>query len=112
MEGNLQKMHEIAMTSREKSYSPYSHFKVGACILGANGKYYSGCNVEKAVNSVCAEATAIVKMVEDGCHEIKEVYVVTELTGDEVTSPCGICRQFIKEFSKDDVILLIVRKKC
>ena len=68
MEGDRQKLREIAMLPER---SPYPYFKMGAWILGANGKYYSGCNVEKAVNSVCAEATAIVKMTEDGCHEIK-----------------------------------------
>ena len=42
-------------------------------------------------------------MVEDGCRELKEVYVVTELTGERIAAPCGICRQYIKEFSRDDV---------
>jgi cytidine deaminase len=89
-------MHQLAMTSRSKAYCPYSNFAVGACVLAANGKYYTGCNVEKAVNSLCAEGTAIVKMVEDGCRQIKEVYVVTELTGDLLAAPCGFCRQYIK----------------
>lgn len=60
-------MHQLAMESRAKAYCPYSKFAVGSCVLAANGKYYSGCNVEKSVNSFCAEGTAIVKMVEDGC---------------------------------------------
>lgn len=55
------------------------------------------------MGSVCAEQTAIVKMVEDGCRQIKEVYVVTELTEDMLAAPCGYCRQFIREFSHDDV---------
>ena len=81
IKGDLNKMHELASESRAKAYCPYSGFAVGCCLLAANGKYYTGCNVEKAVNSLCAEGTAIVKMVEDGCRELKEVYVVTELTG-------------------------------
>ena len=50
-------------------------------------------------------------MVENGCRELKEVYVVTELTGDMLAAPCGFCRQFIKEFSKNDVFLFLYRKK-
>ena len=93
----------MAMESRSKAYCPYSNFAVGTCIVGANGKFYTGCNVEKAVCSLCAEQTAIAKMVEDGCRQIKEVYVVTELTGEQLAAPCGYCRQYIKEFSHDDV---------
>ena len=63
-------MHKLAMQSRSRAYCPYSNFAVGSCVLGINGKYYTGCNVEKAVNSLCAEGTAIVKMVEDRCREI------------------------------------------
>ena len=54
--------------------------------------------MENVVNgqSLCAEGTAIVKMVESGCQIIREVYVVTKLTGNEVVGPCGLCRQHIK----------------
>lgn len=99
----LKEMHELAMQSRARAYCPYSKFAVGSVILGSNGKYYTGCNVEKAVCSLCAERTAIAKMVEDGCRQILEVYVVTELSGDQLAAPCGYCRQYIKEFSHDDV---------
>lgn len=92
----MKEMHEIAMSSRSRAYCPYSKFAVGVCVLAANGKYYGGCNVEKAVCSLCAEQTAIAKMVEDGCRQILEVYVVTELTGDKLAAPCGYCRQYIK----------------
>ena len=101
--GDIQEMHQLASKSRDKAYCPYSKFAVGCCLLAANGKYYTGCNVEKAVNSLCAQGTAIVKMVEDGCRELKEVYVGTSLTGDNLAAPCGICRQYIKQFSPDDV---------
>lgn len=47
-------------------------------------------------------------MVESGCRQIKEVYVITELTGELIAAPCGFCRQFIKEFSKNDVTLFII----
>ena len=107
----LQRMHQLSLMSRDKAYCPYSKFAVGSCILGADGQYYTGCNVERAVGSVCAEGTAIVKMVENGCRQLKEVYVVTELTGDVLAAPCGFCRQFIKEFSKNDVSFFIFRRK-
>lgn len=55
--------------------------------------------------------TAIVKMVQDGCRQIKEVYVVTNLTGEEVTAPCGFCRQFIRQFSHDDVCIFAKQNK-
>lgn len=89
-------MHQLAFEARDRAYCPYSKFAVGCCILGADGKYYTGCNVERAVGSVCAEGTSIVKMVESGCRELKEVYVVTELSGEMLAAPCGFCRQFIK----------------
>ncbi len=50
----LKEMHNLAHESRTRAYCPYSKFAVGACILGADGKYYTGCNVERAVGSVCA----------------------------------------------------------
>jgi cytidine deaminase len=92
----MQKLHQLALESRARAYCPYSNFAVGSCILGANGKFYTGCNIEKAVCSLCAEQTAIAKMVEDGCRQIKEVYVVTELSGEQLAAPCGYCRQYIK----------------
>jgi cytidine deaminase len=56
-------MNAIALASRENAYCPYSAFAVGSCVLGADGKFYSGCNVENAVDAVCAERTALLKMV-------------------------------------------------
>ena len=72
----MEKMHKLAMKAgsiyviaADQSYSPYSKFAVGSVIIGSNGKFYTGCNVENSVNgmSLCAEGTSIVKMVEDGC---------------------------------------------
>lgn len=94
--GDLKKMHDLARESQCKAYCPYSGFPVGSAILGGNGKYYTGCNVENAVGTFCAERTAIVKMVEDGCREILEVYVLTNLSGESLAAPCGFCRQYIK----------------
>ena len=77
----LKTMFEMAVNARKRAHCPYSGFAVGACLLAANGKFYTGCNVENCVNgmSLCAEGTAIVKMVEDGCKQISEIVVVTGL---------------------------------
>ena len=101
----LDNMYHLAVEARKRAHCPYSKFAVGACLLAANGKLYTGCNVENSVNgmSLCAEGTAIVKMVEDGCKEIKELFVVTGLENEAPGAPCGLCRQHIKEFSHDDV---------
>jgi cytidine deaminase len=98
-------MFKLSVEAWKRAYCPYSKFAVGCCLLAANGKLYTGCNVEKSVNgmSLCAEGTAIVKMVEDGCTEIKEIFVVTGLENQPPAAPCGLCRQHIKEFSHDDV---------
>lgn len=82
------------------SYSPFSKFKVAACIESTSGNHYYGCNVENSTigATICAERTAIVKMIsEEGPQaQIKKVYVLSET--DEPISPCGICRQNIYEF--------------
>lgn len=56
-------MNVIAVASRENAYCPYSNFSVGSCVLGADGKFYSGCNIENAIDTVCAERIALLKMV-------------------------------------------------
>jgi len=90
---------EQAAQAMNKAYAPYSHFSVGAVIYGANGKYYSGCNVENAAypEGTCAEAGAIAAMVLDGEHQIKDIYIMGE--GENLVTPCGGCRQKIREFS-------------
>jgi cytidine deaminase len=84
---------------REKAYAPYSHFHVGAAVLGANGKIYSGCNVENASFGLtcCAERNAIFAMVAAGETKIREILVIGE--SEEFLPPCGACRQVIAEFA-------------
>jgi cytidine deaminase len=85
------------------SYSPFSKFKVAACVQSASGAHYYGCNVENSTfgATICAERTAIVKMIsEEGpLAKITKVYVLTKT--DEPVTPCGICRQNIYEFLDD-----------
>jgi cytidine deaminase len=96
---------ELAKDAMSKAYVPYSKFHVGAAILTSNGKYYSGCNVENAAypEGTCAEAGAIASMVLNGDTDIKDIYVIGH--GDALVTPCGGCRQKIREFSSADTMI-------
>lgn len=85
------------------AYAPYSDFKVGAAIRTASGRIFTGCNVENASypEGTCAEAGAIAAMVASGESEIKEVAVVG--SGPHPVTPCGGCRQRLREFAGPDV---------
>ncbi|EOC99863.1 cytidine deaminase [Caldisalinibacter kiritimatiensis] len=94
-----------ALEAKEKAYTPYSGFKVGAALITKSGKIYTGCNIENAsyTPTICAERTAIAKAVSDGEREI----VAIAVTGDsEWTYPCGVCRQVIREFGKDAIVIV------
>jgi cytidine deaminase len=89
---------------REKAYTPYSNYKVGAALITASGKYYSGCNIENAAypDSICAERVAVFKAVSDGEHEFTAIAVVTRNGG----TPCGSCRQVLAEFGLDTLVII------
>src|SRR5262245_12067485 len=93
-----------AIQAREYSYSPYSHYKVGAALLTRSGKIYTGCNIENAgyTPSVCGERTAIFKAVSEGEKDFVALAVATSNGG----APCGVCRQVIREFSQDLQIII------
>lgn len=93
-----------AIEARKRAYTPYSHYKVGAALLGKSGKVYLGCNVENASygHTVCAERTAILKAVSEGEREFEAIAVVTRNGG----SPCGACRQVMVEFAPDLIIYI------
>ena len=84
---------------RERAYVPYSQFKVGAAFLTEDNSVVVGCNVENAAypQSQCAEATAIGNLVTQGFNTIIEIVVIG--SGDKLCSPCGGCRQRIREFA-------------
>jgi cytidine deaminase len=105
------KLIDKAIISMDKAYAPYSHFKVGAAVLTASGKIYTGSNIENSSYgaSVCAERVAIFKAVADGEMEIIEIAVATET--EEPSSPCGICRQVMAEFARNAKIYLVNRKR-
>ena len=87
----------------KNAYAPYSNFPVAAIIKGASGKIYSGVNVENAAypQGWCAEASAIAAMVSSGETEIFELAVMAK--SDEICTPCGGCRQKIREFASQDL---------
>ena len=100
---NFQKLFEEAKKVREKAHVPYSQFKVGAAFLTEANSIVVGCNVENAAypQSQCAEATAIGNLVSQGYLKIKEVVVIG--SGNLLCSPCGGCRQRLREFASLDV---------
>ena len=93
-----------ALKTAERAYAPYSDFAIGAAILTDHGKIFTGVNVENASYGagICAERTACVKAVSEGERDYKAIAVASP---QGKASPCGICRQFLYEFSPDmDVI--------
>jgi cytidine deaminase len=84
-----------------RAYAPYSGFRVGAVLRGMNGRLYAGCNVENAAYPLgtCAEVAAIAMMVADGERRIAEAVVMSE--GEILITPCGGCRQHLREFADD-----------
>ncbi len=94
-----------ALKAKEKAYTPYSGFNVGAALLTNTGKIYTGCNVEcvSYTPTICAERTAIVKAVSEG----ERSFIAIAITGDaDWTFPCGVCRQVIREFGKDIIVIV------
>lgn len=93
---------DAARKARRNAYVPYSKFKVGAAVLGIDGKIYTGCNIENASYglTMCAERTAIFNMVSQGCTKFTAIAVAA---GEKPTdsAPCGACRQVMCQFAAD-----------
>jgi cytidine deaminase len=98
-EPDLDALFAAAKAAQARAYAPYSRFKVGAAILAEDGRVYPGCNVENAAYPVgaCAEAGAISAMVAGGARAIRAILVLGD--GEELVTPCGACRQRIREFA-------------
>lgn len=92
---------EAAIAARSKAYAPYSNFSVGAAVRGASGAVYAGCNVENASypEGCCAETSALSAMVMAGETRVTEVAVAG--AGANLVTPCGGCRQRLREFAAD-----------
>ncbi|KAI0030627.1 cytidine deaminase [Vararia minispora EC-137] len=89
---------QAALSAKGRAYNPYSKFRVGAALLTPDGQIISGANVENASygGTICAERTALVKAVSEGTKTFVALAVTSDV--DSPISPCGICRQFIREF--------------
>lgn len=101
-----EKLIEAANEARERAFAPYSNFKVGAAVETKDGEVFIGCNIESASYglTVCAERVAIWKAVSEGKKEFKTIAVVVDT--EELTPPCGVCRQIIWEFCGDVPVIL------
>ncbi|MCI8622499.1 MAG: cytidine deaminase [Provencibacterium sp.] len=102
-----------AFAARERAYTPYSRFQVGAALLTEAGKVYGGCNIENAAYTPtnCAERTAIFKAVSEGERRFSCIAVVGATEGTpqaqfEACWPCGVCRQVLREFCGPDFRIL------
>ncbi|WP_103895916.1 cytidine deaminase [Caloramator fervidus] len=96
----------LAIKAKENAYAPYSNFRVGAALLTEEGKVFTGCNVENASygGTVCAERTALFKAISEGYKKFKAIAITSD--SDNLTFPCGICRQVLSEFGLEfDVIV-------
>lgn len=100
-----QELYKAAVEARENSYSPYSHFAVGAAVRTADGKIYKGCNIENGSYglTVCAERNAIFAAIGASERNLAELCVVADTSGP--VSPCGACRQVMSEFKINRIIL-------
>jgi cytidine deaminase len=97
---------EAARAARLHAHAPFSRFQVGAALLGADGRVFTGCNVENASYglTVCAERVAVFKAVSEGCRSFTRIAVVADT--DEAMPPCGACRQILWEFGGDLQVIL------
>ncbi len=105
---NIQALVKAALAARQHAYVPYSQYMVGAALLTRDGQIFSGCNVENAVYpaACCAERVAIFKAVSEGIRQFSAIAVATANGG----SPCGICRQVMRELAPDMVVIIADEK--
>ncbi len=108
----IEKMIDLAIGQLQYSYTPYSHFKVGAALLTKDGKLYTGCNIENAAYTPtnCAERTAFFKAVSEGEREFRAICIVGGKDGvlTEYAAPCGVCRQVMMEFCNPETFQIIL----
>lgn len=108
----IRELSKRALEARKMAYAPYSHFRVGACLLCADGTMFSGCNIENAAfgPTNCAERTAIFKAVSEGHKSFTAIAIAggkESAAGLDFCSPCGVCRQVMREFCRDDFVIIL-----
>lgn len=95
----------LARQAMQRAYVPYSHYRVGACLLSTDGRIFQGCNIENASFGLtnCAERTAIFKAISEGANEFTTIAIAAE---GSAPYPCGACRQVLNEFAPDIRVLV------
>ena len=103
----LEELVQAALKARENAFAPFSNFKVGAALETADGKIYSGCNVENATYglTVCAERVALWKAISEGERKFQRIVVASAT--EHPAAPCGACRQLLWEFCGDIEVILV-----
>ncbi len=106
----IKNMLRMAFEAMDRAYAPYSNFQVGACLKGASGAYYLGCNIENVAYTPtnCAERTALFKAVYEGERAFDALAVIS--TSDRCTPPCGVCRQALVEFCDPDMPVICANR--
>lgn len=109
-----QELIRCALLARERAYTPYSHFQVGAALLTRTGTVYPGCNIENAAYTPtnCAERTAFFSAVAQGERDFAAIAIVGGPQGDvlDYTAPCGVCRQVMMEFCDPDTFRILAAR--
>mgnify|MGYP001133624243 CR=1 FL=1 len=110
----IQALIREAFAAQKFAYVPYSHFHVGAALRGKNGQVFRGCNIENAsyTPTNCAERTALFKAVAEGVTEFTDIAVVGSRRGEvneQITSPCGVCRQALFEFGGPELNVIMAK---
>ena len=104
---------EYAIEAMGRAYAPYSRYQVGAALLCADGAVYQGCNIENASYSptICAERTAFAKAVSEGQRDFVAIAICGGMNGEikSLCTPCGVCRQVMREFCKDDFMVYMAK---
>ena len=103
----------MACTAQKYAYNPYSHFGVGACLMAADGTFFTGCNIENATYgaTVCAERVAVGKAVSEGVRNFVAIAIVGGQGSDvsQPCMPCGICLQVLSQFCGADFEVIVFR---
>ncbi len=101
MDPQVERYMQMAQQAKLRAYAPYSHFRVGAVAVDAQGHAYPGCNIENAAYSccMCAERTALYSALAQGAERIEAIYLTSDAS--TLTFPCGVCRQVLMEHNPD-----------
>lgn len=116
MEDKIKILIQNALEVRKNSYCPYSNYAVGASILAEDGNIYVGANIENASigGTICAERSAMTNACSSGARSIKIIVIVGGKVDQNINEmdwafPCGICRQFLNEFTSEETIVVVAR---